>query len=199
MSCNSNIELYICVTHRPLINQELKSFNLHTSPWLSSASHTVLLYILMNNMAPCGLRFLIPKIYRLLSSQMHWSQTGRSFEKIPFVHTFTVWSHCVLSGVLGYWNQAVCSLDSCIMIPLCSFKTSCSSYKIQMCHLKILILCILLLFLSVAYIFGPPGSGPVSTRYGSGSKSFYHQAKVVRKTSLRLFIFEKWCNCSFKK
>jgi hypothetical protein len=27
------------------------------------------------------------------------------------------------------------------------------------------------------YVFGPPGSGSVSQRYGSGS--FYHQAKIV--------------------
>ncbi len=33
------------------------------------------------------------------------------------------------------------------------------------------------------YVIGPPGSGPVSQRYGSGSGSFYHQAKIVRKTS----------------
>ncbi len=30
------------------------------------------------------------------------------------------------------------------------------------------------------YVFGPPGSGSVSQRYASGS--FYHQAKIVRKT-----------------
>jgi hypothetical protein len=30
------------------------------------------------------------------------------------------------------------------------------------------------------YVFGPPGSGSVSQRYWSGS--FYHQAKIVRKT-----------------
>jgi hypothetical protein len=29
------------------------------------------------------------------------------------------------------------------------------------------------------YVFGPPGSGSVSQRYGSGS--FHHQAKIVRK------------------
>ncbi len=29
------------------------------------------------------------------------------------------------------------------------------------------------------YVFGPPGSGPVNQRCGSGS--FYHQAKIVRK------------------
>ncbi len=29
--------------------------------------------------------------------------------------------------------------------------------------------------------FGPPGSGSISTRYGSGSGSFYHQARIVRK------------------
>jgi hypothetical protein len=29
------------------------------------------------------------------------------------------------------------------------------------------------------YVFGPPGSGSISQRYGSGS--FYHQAKIVRK------------------
>ncbi len=31
------------------------------------------------------------------------------------------------------------------------------------------------------YDFGPPGSGSVSQRYGSGSGSFYDQAKIVRK------------------
>jgi hypothetical protein len=51
------------------------------------------------------------------------------------------------------------------------------------------------------YVFGPPGSGSVSTRHGSGSGSgsFYHQAEIVRKTliptvfvtSFLLFIFEK--------
>jgi hypothetical protein len=32
------------------------------------------------------------------------------------------------------------------------------------------------------YVFRPPGSGSISTRYGSGSESFYNQAKIVRKT-----------------
>jgi hypothetical protein len=32
--------------------------------------------------------------------------------------------------------------------------------------------------------FGPPGSGSISQRYGSGSGSFYHHAKVVRKTMI---------------
>ncbi len=36
------------------------------------------------------------------------------------------------------------------------------------------------------HVFGPPGSGSISQRYGSGSGSgsgsFYHQAKKVRKT-----------------
>jgi hypothetical protein len=34
------------------------------------------------------------------------------------------------------------------------------------------------------HVFGPPGSesGFTSQRYGSGSGSFYHQAKIVRKT-----------------
>jgi hypothetical protein len=37
-------------------------------------------------------------------------------------------------------------------------------------------------------VFGPPGSGSTSERYGSGScfgsgsGSFYHHAKIVRKT-----------------
>ena len=33
-------------------------------------------------------------------------------------------------------------------------------------------------------VFGPPGagSGSISQRYGSGSRSFYRQAKIVRKT-----------------
>jgi hypothetical protein len=32
------------------------------------------------------------------------------------------------------------------------------------------------------HVFGPPGSGSISQRYGSGSGSFYHQANIVRKT-----------------
>jgi hypothetical protein len=34
------------------------------------------------------------------------------------------------------------------------------------------------------HVFGPPGSesGFTSQWYGSGSESFYHQAKIIRKT-----------------
>jgi hypothetical protein len=32
------------------------------------------------------------------------------------------------------------------------------------------------------HVFGPPGSGSTSQRYGSGSGSLYHHAKIVRKT-----------------
>ncbi len=32
------------------------------------------------------------------------------------------------------------------------------------------------------HVHGPPGSGSISQRYGSGSGSFYHHAKIVRKT-----------------
>jgi hypothetical protein len=32
------------------------------------------------------------------------------------------------------------------------------------------------------YVCGPPGSGSISTMYGSGSGSFYNQAKIIRKT-----------------
>jgi hypothetical protein len=32
------------------------------------------------------------------------------------------------------------------------------------------------------HVFGPPGSGFTSQMYGSGSGSFYRQAKIVRKT-----------------
>ncbi len=47
------------------------------------------------------------------------------------------------------------------------------------------------------HVFGPPGSGSTSQRYGSGSGSFYHHAKIVRKalisTILRLFLtFYLW-------
>jgi hypothetical protein len=49
------------------------------------------------------------------------------------------------------------------------------------------------------FVFGPPGSGSINTRYGSESRSFYQQAKIVRKaldshcfvSSFELFIFEK--------
>jgi hypothetical protein len=58
------------------------------------------------------------------------------------------------------------------------------------------------------YVFRPPGSGSgfISQRYGSGSGSFYHQSKIVRKTLILLFCdffltfyFEKLCKCTFKK
>ncbi len=62
------------------------------------------------------------------------------------------------------------------------------------------------------HVFGPPGSGSTSQRYGSGSGSsppsgsFYYHAKIVRKTLIPtilwlflLFISEKWCKCTFKK
>jgi hypothetical protein len=34
------------------------------------------------------------------------------------------------------------------------------------------------------HVFGPPGSGSISQRYGSGFGfgSFYHQAKIIKKT-----------------
>jgi hypothetical protein len=32
------------------------------------------------------------------------------------------------------------------------------------------------------HVFGPPESGSICQRYGSGSGSFYHQAKIVRKS-----------------
>jgi hypothetical protein len=32
------------------------------------------------------------------------------------------------------------------------------------------------------HVFGPPGSGSTSQRYGSGTGSFYHHAKIIRKT-----------------
>ena len=47
------------------------------------------------------------------------------------------------------------------------------------------------------HVFGPPGSGSICQRYGSGSGSgsFYQQAKIVRKTLILryflTFIFEK--------
>jgi hypothetical protein len=37
------------------------------------------------------------------------------------------------------------------------------------------------------YVFWPPGSGSISQRYESGSESFYHQAKIVRKHLFLLF------------
>jgi hypothetical protein len=42
------------------------------------------------------------------------------------------------------------------------------------------------------HVFGPPDSGSISQRYGSGSGSFYDQTKIVRKilnpTVLRLLL-----------
>ncbi len=32
------------------------------------------------------------------------------------------------------------------------------------------------------YVFGPPGSESISQRFESKSGSFYHQAKIIRKT-----------------
>jgi hypothetical protein len=42
------------------------------------------------------------------------------------------------------------------------------------------------------HVFGPPGSGSgsISQRYGSGSGSFYHHAKIVRKTLIFVTLFD---------
>jgi hypothetical protein len=37
------------------------------------------------------------------------------------------------------------------------------------------------------HVFGPPGSGFISQRYGSGSGSIYHQAEIVSKILILLF------------
>jgi hypothetical protein len=41
------------------------------------------------------------------------------------------------------------------------------------------------------YVFGPPGSGSIRTRYGSrsGSGSFHHLVKIVRKTLIPTVLF----------
>ncbi len=57
------------------------------------------------------------------------------------------------------------------------------------------------------YVFRPPGSelGSVSQMYGSRSGSFYHQAKIVRKTLILTvlwfpydFLSLKNCTCEFE-
>jgi hypothetical protein len=52
---------------------------------------------------------------------------------------------------------------------------------------------------AIPHVFGPPGSesGSISKGYGSGSGSFYHEAKIVRKTLISnvlclLFDFFLW-------
>ncbi len=44
------------------------------------------------------------------------------------------------------------------------------------------------------YVFRPPGSGSISTIYGSGSGSgsFYHQAKIIKKPWILLFCDSLW-------
>jgi hypothetical protein len=54
------------------------------------------------------------------------------------------------------------------------------------------------------HVFGPLGSGSTSQRYGSGSGSFYHHAKIVRKTLVpTIFDFlslkHDVSKCTFKK
>jgi hypothetical protein len=38
------------------------------------------------------------------------------------------------------------------------------------------------------HVFGPPGSGSTSQRYGSGSGSCYNHAKIVRKTLIPIIL-----------
>ncbi len=55
-------------------------------------------------------------------------------------------------------------------------------------------------------VFWPPGSGSINQRYGSGSGSLYHQAKLVRKTLIPtvlwllfdFFIFKNYLNVPSK-
>jgi hypothetical protein len=41
----------------------------------------------------------------------------------------------------------------------------------------------------ISHVFGPPGSGSISHRYGSGSGSFYHHAKIVIKKNFDFLLF----------
>jgi hypothetical protein len=54
--------------------------------------------------------------------------------------------------------------------------------------------------LSDPYVFGPPGSGSgfISQRYGTGSRSgsFYYKEKIVRKTLIPTAFVTSW---AFKK
>jgi hypothetical protein len=44
------------------------------------------------------------------------------------------------------------------------------------------------------HVIGPPGPGSTSQRYGSGSGSFYHHAKIVRKNNLDSYYFVTLCD-----
>ncbi len=46
------------------------------------------------------------------------------------------------------------------------------------------------------YVFGPPGSGSISQRFGSGSRSWCHQAKIGRKNLIHTIL---WLLEDFKK
>jgi hypothetical protein len=48
-------------------------------------------------------------------------------------------------------------------------------------------------------MFGPPGSGSVSQRYGSGSGSFPFSHKVVKRTEIMLAKFSLTQNSSLKQ
>ncbi len=51
---------------------------------------------------------------------------------------------------------------------------------------------------SVLVSFGPPGSGSVSTKYGSGS--FYHQAEIIRKILIPTVLWLLYdFLCNFKR
>jgi hypothetical protein len=152
----------------------------------------------MYNMAPCGLRFFISKIYRLLSSQMHWPQHGvlridylyiKDDPLVPFrsarvkpssvlLRLLVLWSHFVLSKRHASKNSAVSSTDPNFGYFL-TFPQCCGSGSLCFCASRI-------------------RKYEIRLRLRSGFESFYHQAKTVNKISLRLFIFEKRCNCSFK-
>ncbi len=91
------------------------------------------------------------------------------------------------------------------------FKDICSAkYCIYLSFIRIR--SFLLHFFSVVdpgsdtYVFGPPASGSVSQRYGFGSGSFYHQAKIVWKPWFLPFCdffmtlsLKKLRKCIFKK
>jgi hypothetical protein len=42
--------------------------------------------------------------------------------------------------------------------------------------------------LQIRMVFGPRGSGSISTMYGAGYGSFYNQAKIVKKTLIPIFV-----------
>jgi len=129
---------------------------------------------------------------RRTNQTLSWFEFQCRMTKSPFYSPCTIMHDCVPALMRDSWGSSRTAIS--FSSEEYTSRSSMSPWKFHMFFKSIydekpvLWICIRI------HVFGPPGSE-------SGSESFYHHAKIVRKTLIPTvsWLHEKWCQCTFKK